>query len=428
MKHVILPRQFKRTLASVMRAAVFVFILATLCATLLTLVHEIITVHLNKKYLERQEPNLHPHSKTMSFVRKNTERFVESQKKASKKRERLLYRDLCEQLLFTGISSLFLFGALQKRLLQLSEKRITILKGGGNGHNVSEVNLVCLLFSAYLCVYFWFSGYATDIWDAAKLYMCIFFGYFFVFPFVCIVVFALLQSFGAKIIVACYVAYILKTVPDIFSVDPLDKASMVKISVERFPEEIQEALAKYRLSENVYGEKRPGSNMNAALIGYGRKTRIEIYGDIDQLDENKLFSVFLHELGHAYERSLFKKAGAYFSLVLVECMLAVLLYLWIAPEFTQEKLSRSVVFLLMSLIYKMCIRQWLFVNYKVVSQHSEVVSDYFAKHYGYGNDLASALYTIALDSHDYMRPNMVYNVLRSGHPSIYDRIEYLVEK
>eukprot|EP00866_Antonospora_locustae_P001539 jgi/Antlo1/1539/1299 len=411
-----------------MRAAVFVFILAIFSATLITLVHELITVRLNKKYLERQEPNLPPNSKTMIFVRKNMGRFFESQKKASKKRERLLYRDLCEQLLFISISSLFLFNALQKKLLQLSENRITILKGGNNVHNVSEINVVCLLFSAYLCVHFWFSGYATNIWDAAKLYMCLFFGYFFVFPFVCIIILALLRSFGVKIIVACYLAYILKTLPDIFSVDPLDKANMVKISVERFPDEIQEALAKYKLSENVYGEKTPGSTMNAALIGYGKKTRIEIYGDIDQLDENKLFSVFLHELGHAYENSLFKKAGAYFSLVLVECVLAMLLYLWISPEFTQEKLARSVVFLLMSLIYKMCIRQWLFTNYKMVSQHSEIVSDYFAKHYGYNNDLASALYTIALDSHDYVRPNVLYNILRSGHPSIYDRIEYLVEK
>ncbi|KAL0266122.1 UNVERIFIED_CONTAM: hypothetical protein PYX00_011838 [Menopon gallinae] len=383
------------------------------------------TVHLNKKHLERHEPNLPPHSKTMKFAKRNMRRFVESQKKASSKRERLLYKDLCEQTLFIAISSMFLFSVLQKKLLSLSERRITILKSGGNGHNRSEINILCLLFSAYLCVHFWFSGYATEIWDAARLYMCVFFGYFFLFPFACVVILALLRNFGVKIIVACYVAYILKTLPDIFSVDPLDKSSMVKISVKRFPDEIQKVLARYGLSDSVYGEKSPGGSMNAALVGYGKKTRIEIYGDIDLLDEKKLLAVFLHELGHAYERSLFKKAAAYFSLVAVECSLAILLYTWISPKFTHVKLARSVVFLLMALIYKMCIRQWLFMNYKVIAQHSEVVSDYFAKRYGYNNDLASALYTIALDSHDYIRPNRLYNILRSGHPSIYDRIESL---
>lgn len=75
----------------------------------------------------------------------------------------------------------------------------------------------------------------------------------------------------------------------------------------------------------------------------------------------------------------------------------------------------------------MVLRQWLIMFYKFISQQSEINSDMFAKEHDYGNELATALFNIVLESNDYLKPTIIYNFFRSGHPAISTRIEYLTE-
>lgn len=408
-----------------MRSLFPAFLSCVFLMTFSVIGYELFSVYLNKRLLKNKDLNLPTDSYTLKIAQESMEKFLESQKKATSKRRKFLSEDITEQAMFALISVAFVNKFLQKKVLDLSEKRITILEKGYREYKRGEVNTLNLFFSAYLCIYFWFSDWNYSAWSFLKTYMYIFVGYFFIFPFVCMLSLHLLNNFGCRILFACYLAYILKLLPEIFSIDPLDEDSMAKIEVSSFPDDIQDLLYKYDLLDSVYGEKDPSDNMNAALIGYGRRKRMEIYGDIDKLDREKLLSVLLHELGHVYEKSLMKKSIVYFSIVFLEFILFLFLFRTLSPLYSHEKISRPTVFLVMALIYKMCVRQWLFLNYKFVSQHSEMVSDYFTKSNGYGSQLSSTLYTIAIDSSDYIRPSKIYNLLRSGHPSIYERIEYL---
>lgn len=396
--------------------------------TMSTLVYELLSVYFKGNTLERDEVSLPSESMTLQIAQKNRKRFIESQKKATHKRQQLLRRDITQQLLFMFVSLFFINEFLRTAVFRVAEMRITVLKSGGDGYRKCEVNALCMLFCMYTCIYFWFAEITTSPLYTALAYFYLMLCYFFVFPVLCIMLLLMLNSFGSKLIFACYIAYLIKIVPEVLLVDPVNTTKMTRVNMNNFPQDIQELLIKYKLDNSVYVEKVPSKKMNAALIGYGKSMRIEIYGDIKKIDKKKLFSIFLHELGHVSNRSFLMKVVSYFALVLLELMVFLTLFLYVAPLLSTDKITPQVAFLIMAVVYRMCVRQWVFMNYKLISQNIEMSSDYFAKYHGYGNDLALVLYKIAMDSDDYISPNKVYNVFRSGHPTTYERIEYLLSQ
>ncbi|KAM0674116.1 hypothetical protein GVAV_002188 [Gurleya vavrai] len=240
------------------------------------------------------------------------------------------------------------------------------------------------------------------------------------------IIYLALSKFGKKFIIACYIAFVLKILPELLMDDKVDDLKMVKMNLDEFPDDIQEVLRKYDLTESCYKERTPSEDLNAALIGYGSAKRMEIYGDPKKFGKKELYAVFLHEVGHVDEHSLVRKSSVYFTVLFIELLLVLWIYDKLAPKYTNDNISVFTAFILLFFIYRILIRQWPVSANKIASQLSEVNSDLFAKGYGYDEALSNTLFDIGIKSRDYLRPTTLYNSLRSTHPSIYTRVEYLL--
>ncbi|KAG5859760.1 peptidase M48 domain-containing protein [Encephalitozoon hellem] len=252
-----------------------------------------------------------------------------------------------------------------------------------------------------------------------------FFGALFVIP-ICIFIFIkLLRIFGANFVVSCYLSYFIMEVSDILSISNVDLTKMEKVAPNVFSENIQRLMSDRGLSDSIYREKRPGKNVNAALIGIGNSERIEIYGKIENMDDDQLESILIHEVGHSYDRSLVKKISVFFLLLCLEILFLVVLYDNIAKEFVWGNVSKEGSFIVLICLYFASVRPWLFMLYNLTSQSAEMYADLLTKRYNYNKTLAGTLYKISVDSLDFLAPSWLYNSLNSLHPSIMSRIEYL---
>lgn len=83
----------------------------------------------------------------------------------------------------------------------------------------------------------------------------------------------------------------------------------------------------------------PGTEKNAAFIGYGKGARMEIYGNFTEVDVDRLFSVFLHEIGHAKENTLMRKTIIYVTLLIIQLLIVLYIYDNISAKYTTEIIS-----------------------------------------------------------------------------------------
>ncbi|TBU09883.1 putative M48 family peptidase [Hamiltosporidium magnivora] len=404
------------------------FIYSVFIITLLTITYEIFSISKFRYLLSKGELGIATNSNTYVYASRNPEEFIISQEAASKSKIFTVTMDFVKHSVLVAIALLFLDSNLQRMMLKLAEKRVTLVKSGFRDLKKPEINFVCLLYSFYLITIFVVGLLTAKSYAIEKILKC--FGFFVAFylllaPVLVFITYILLSKFHKKFIIACFIAYAIKVLPDILIQDKVDYTKMTKMDINEFPENIQEVLIKYDLQDRVYKEIFPGKEINAALIGYGDGKRMEIYGNYDEFDQEQLYSVFLHEVGHAKENSLLRKTIIYFIVLVLEMLVFLFLYDRVSSKFSNQDISYFTAFLVLAFIYRVLLRQWLFSIYKLGSQISEINSDLFAKQYGYDEYLANTLYDIGIQSSDYLFPTVIYNSLRSGHPSLYSRIEYL---
>ncbi|KAM0686245.1 hypothetical protein COBT_002535 [Conglomerata obtusa] len=390
--------------------------------------YELFSITLYHGLLTDGKLGLPEKSSTYELASKDPVEYIKSQLVASHGKFRAVIADFIKHVLFIFLALLFLDRGLQKMAMKLAEKRITFINDGFRDLKRTEINYMCLIFLLYLAAVMITSVIKSKDLDYTKLgkygllFLCF---YFFLAPIVIFISYLALTKFNKKFIIACYLAYVIKILPELLMDDQVDNVKMVKMNLDEFPEDIQEVLRKYNLTESVYKERTPSDDLNAALIGYGSAKRMEIYGDPKTFGKNELYSVFLHEIGHVDEHSLVRKSTVYFTILFLELILVLWFYDKLSAKYTNDNISIFTSFVLLFFIYRILLRQWPLSANKIASQMSEVNSDLFAKQYGYNEALSSTLYDIGISSRDYLRPTTLYNSLRSTHPSIYSRVEYL---
>lgn len=288
--------------------------------TLSIIWREIIYTKMCIKEFGDQETNIPISSSTYRII-EDKKTYISSQISGASGRETLLMCEFVEQICYAVICAILLMKFSKTLILQISEMNITVLSFDHKDIKRSEINLVCIFLSAYIFLYMYFQSPTNGYYEFFERCTMLFAVFFFVLPFAIILVLTFLQNLGMKIIYACYLAYVIKIIPEIFIVGPLNKEKMENLPYSKFPEAIQEVLMKYKLQDHVYIEKNPSSFLNAALVGHGINTRIEIYGDFDKLEDSKIWAVFMHEMGHAFDHSLYRKASIYFCLLLVDFLI-----------------------------------------------------------------------------------------------------------
>ena len=374
-----------------------------------------------------------PFSKTsfITFLTANDmSEFLKSQDKASLERIFKVISVVFTGILSTMIVYLILGAKAQKKMNEYISKGMGPLKSDFRDLRKEEANYLTIIFTIVLVSRIFHKAIFNKKADITKIGIDVcwaFLCYFIIFPVSIFAVYLLFHKFGKNLIMGYYIAWLLFTMYEFSGVEPVDTVKMKIVNPKVFPSVVQTELKNYNLYDKVYQEVEPSKDKNAALVGFGEYRRIEIYGKFLEENEEGLYAVMLHEIGHAYDNSLLKKVIMYVVLIISEMIIFMLIYTKIAPKFHNNRISTFTAFMLFALIYLLFFKQWIFSCFKLVSQNAENNADKFAKNLGYGKPLGKVLYDIVIEAREYLAPTYLFNVFRSTHPPIDRRVNYLGE-
>ncbi|MCR5732756.1 MAG: M48 family metallopeptidase [Sphaerochaetaceae bacterium] len=180
----------------------------------------------------------------------------------------------------------------------------------------------------------------------------------------------------------------------------------------------------------VVDESKRSNHSNAYCSGFGRNKRIVLYDSlIKTLDEDEIVAVFAHELGHAKKKHIIKRLLSSFALLFVVLYLASLLlgnnlmYTTFGFEYMNPVVGLFLVFLIFGSYPSFL--SWIG---NIFSRRDEREADMFAKEkLGSGEKLASALMKLQKQNLSNTQPSKVEVFFRYSHPTVYMRVEYLLE-
>lgn len=196
--------------------------------------------------------------------------------------------------------------------------------------------------------------------------------------------------------------------------------------------ELRDAIEKFSKKagfklDNIYvidGSKR-SSKANAYFTGLGKKKRIVLYDTlIKDLNVNEIVAVLAHEIGH------YKLKHTLVSLLLSIIQTGIIFYilslfvgnkdlsLALGAKDYRFELSLIAFGMLFSPISTVI---GLFMN--VFSRKNEYAADNFAKSFGLGNELISALKKLSVNNLSNLTPHPAYVFAYYSHPTLYQRIK-----
>ena len=194
-------------------------------------------------------------------------------------------------------------------------------------------------------------------------------------------------------------------------------------SIEQFADRVGFSL------KNIYtidGSKR-STKANAYFTGMFGKKRIVLYDTlIEKLSTEEIVAVLAHEIGHYKHRHTMKS--------MVMSLLSNLLLFWLlgivlgndifARALGCTSASFHINILVFGILYSP-ISTVLGVSMNVLSRKFEYQADGFAKQYGYGAALVSALGRLSSDSLSNLTPHRLVVFTEYSHPTLYQRIKEL---
>ncbi|KAG0416875.1 hypothetical protein EQH57_1089, partial [Dictyocoela roeselum] len=270
--------------------------------TLLLISYELFMAFYFRHNLQYDDFGLKKDTFLFKLASRNPGRFIFSQERATMNRILRVSIDLFKTTTLVVISVIFLDNNLQRKGVVVADSNITLIKNGFRDLKRSEINFISMLAGLFL-----FSKTLTDllgrgdvsVYDVLKTVLETVFMYLILIPMGIFMVYILFRTFGKFFIVACYLALIIKLLPELLIQDDVNTDKMTKVDIKNYPKDIRELLSKNGLENSVYEEINKSSDKNAALVGYGSKKRLEIYGGFHDADSDALISVLLHEIGHA---------------------------------------------------------------------------------------------------------------------------------
>lgn len=418
-----LPRNW-----STMRVIFISFAILSSILSIITLLNELFQSYYLGNILQHNSSGLPKNSKTAELITDH-QKFITSQVKAVQKRESRIPQELFRHICLLGSSSLFLSMFLRKKLQRVISEALVTFPKLGLCLNIKEgitISIIVTLIVASVLgdrPFVILGPHAHTPFFSALFYVLL---CFFVIPILYIFIRKLLSLYSDKLIIACYMAYFIKATCEFLTLEDVNLEAMKGVDVSEFSQHVRDYLVERRLQNRVYSEKVVKSrNINAALIGWGVYERIEIYGDYKQLTDNEFDAVLMHEIGHSEDYSLIKKLAVLFFLKALEMLFMIYVYSVTSRKFSDDDMTRYGAFMVLFIIYFLLMNKWLLVAHKMVSQLAETSADAIAKSRGYGKELSKVLYDITVKGETPLQTTWLFNVLKSYHPTIYDRIEHL---
>ncbi|KAL6122598.1 hypothetical protein NUSPORA_00366 [Nucleospora cyclopteri] len=379
--------------------------------------------------LENDEYGVPYESHIYTLAKKETD-YNFSQIDASEKKISKLGNEFFAWVLLSCTSMIFLQSKLRRFFLNGLDAKIGILPYRNDPNRRKEVNFIVIFSSSCL-----FCAYGNAFMRALGLqFDTIFSEMFFYILLICVVLpflislaHNLFRIYGSSLIVACYITFYIKAIGEFFSQEQVDKKEFERVDIKRYSREVQNFLKQQHLENKVFQEKNKSDSINAALVGWGDYEHIEIYGEHKDFNNEQFESVLMHEIGHSKDYSLHKKIFMLFLIKAFEFAFMMYLYKNVAPKYVNENLSQAGAFMIIYVIYEFYLNRYFMVFHKLTSQIAEKNADIIAKNYGFGSNLAFVLFKITIKSKESVVYTTLYNYFKSLHPTIYDRVEYLLE-
>lgn len=403
------------------------FFLLIFFATLLTYSLELIFANEFLQNLLKNKIKLDKSSETYKMASRDAN-FITREYYGAKKRIKSTKFEFTKLIGYGAVLLFFFLSLFKKLAVKLSQKHITLMKWNRFQQNAIEINYLCLIITGISTVFFFSSLKAQFTKPIDKILISLVFlsiVFLIILPLILMFINKLFKMYGARLLIACYLAYFIKASTEFISQTPVDLKEMKKITIDEFSFKVKDMLIAQKLENKVYKEKHPKKSINAALVGWGKKERIEIYGNHEGFTDEEFESILLHEIGHSKNTSLIKKVAVLFLLKLIEGAFLVFLYISISKGYCDENISKITAFIVLYITYIIFGARWLISLHKLTSQFAEQGADEVAKLHGYGNSLSNVLYNICVTSGELIQSTFLYNYLVSYHPTVFDRIEFL---
>lgn len=186
--------------------------------------------------------------------------------------------------------------------------------------------------------------------------------------------------------------------------------------------------ADFRIKDiYVMDSSKRSTHANAYFTGFGHNKRVVLYDTLlKQIDTQEIVGVLAHEIGHN------KRHHTLMSLALSLVTSLVMFYIFgllidsqpLAEAAGCSQASFHVNLVVFSMLYAP-INILLDIVMNVISRRHERQADAFAKDYGYGPAVASALKKMAAESLSNLTPHPVVVFTEYSHPTLYERVKTL---
>lgn len=200
---------------------------------------------------------------------------------------------------------------------------------------------------------------------------------------------------------------------------PLEKGEL-RDAIEEFSKRVGFGL------DNIFvmdGSKR-SSKANAYFSGLGSRKRIVLFDTlINDLTTEEIVAVLAHEIGHYKKKHTL--SGIFISLLQMGLMF-FLLGLFVGSPQLSEALGSSIPsfhlgLIAFGLLYSP-LSTLMGVGMNVLSRSNEYEADAFAKEHYNGDDLASALKKLSVNSLSNLTPHPAYVYVHYSHPTLLQRL------
>lgn len=206
---------------------------------------------------------------------------------------------------------------------------------------------------------------------------------------------------------------------------PLEEGEL-RDAIMKFADEAGFKISKIFV---IDGSKR-STKANAYFSGLGPKKRIVLYDTlIKEMSTEEIVAVLAHEIGHYKHKHIYK------SLItsVIETGFTLFIFgLFVGSDSLSQALgvesaSFHIALIAFGIIYSP-LSSVIGIISNIISRKGEYQADAFAKKYGYGDSLISALKKLSSHNMSNLTPHPTVVFLSYSHPPIYERVKAIKDE
>ncbi|KAF7683740.1 putative CAAX prenyl protease 1 [Astathelohania contejeani] len=383
----------------------------------------------SRKNIENRIIDIPVNTELFKKINQNPSKYFETQKEAIKKHLPNVLGEFFTTIFLALIFLVLTNEMYQKWIFRKMKYSFTLQRRNTKNMAWKEINLIFLILCSFIYVYFTIE-YVYGKLTISQLICCIFFtplGFFCTLPYLLFgfqklvknkIIFLIFFIILTKHIYQAIVAAII--INSKFSIDGADK-----FDISILPAEIIKIVKDNKVANEIYELDKDKEFYNAkSTIINGTQGIIMFHGSIKTIKIRVLIGILLHEIGHLHYYDSYSSVFLRFLRGILDFLLLSLTYYRLSKFYRNKNITKSNSIFMGFIGYFVFISPWLDIGVMWIKQSFEFRADWFAKSYGYFDDLASFL---LLNDNSYLHVTKFYSLFYSDHPPNLIRAKKLLE-